>query len=215
MLGARLRSPRLWRPPLSFRSPLGGVRGRRPSGQPPAAHGPGWGKGGGGGLGGEGGVPHSPPLVPWCRPPTAAWGPAADWGGQTLVQALARAPCSPRCRRVVPAGRRGGGVRACECWGRRFGSAVSGYRAAGQWASPFTRCPRPFSRWRWHAPLSRAVQWGGCGSGGPAPLGRDVPRHCPLPTLSRSLPGRAGRGRHLRRRLCRGWGCGGGGFSPQ
>ena len=99
------------------------------------------GRGGGGERGGEGweggGVPRSPPLVPWRRPPTAAGGgpggsgpgdgePAADWGGalfprppppfgcQTLVQALARAPCSPRCCRPEPAGQ-GGGERASEC----------------------------------------------------------------------------------------------------
>ena len=103
----------------------------------------GGGEGGGGGWGG-GGVPRNPPLVPWRRPPTAAGGRpggsgpggrAADGGGalfprppppfgcQTLLQALAPAPCSPRCRRAVPAGP--GGGRASECWGQRFGSAVS------------------------------------------------------------------------------------------
>ena len=94
----------------------------------------------------RGGAYRSLPLVPWRRPRAAAGGrpagsghgrPAADGGGalfprppppfgcHTLVQAFARAPCSPRCRRAVPAGRRGGG-RAGECSGRRFESAVSG-----------------------------------------------------------------------------------------
>ena len=48
--------------------------------------------------------------------------------------------------------------------------------------------------------------------GGPGSAGGGVPRHCPLPTPSRPSPGPTGRGRHLRRRLYGGWGCGGGGF---
>ena len=131
-------------PPPGCRGPLGGVRGRRLYCRPLAAHRAGG--GGGGGEGWEGGqVPRSPPLVPWRRPQTAAGRrpggsgpgePAAERGGalfpcpprpfgcQTLVEALARAPCSPRCRRAGPAGR--GGGRADECWKRRFGSPVSG-----------------------------------------------------------------------------------------
>ena len=121
------------------------------AGPPPLRPAPGRPRAGGGGEegGGEGwvvgGVPRNPPLVPWRRPPTAAgWrpggscpgGPAADGGGalfprppppfecQTLLQALAQAPCSPRCRGAVPAGQGGGG--GGECWGRQRGSAVSG-----------------------------------------------------------------------------------------
>ena len=91
---------------------------------------------GGGGVGGRGGSPQSPPGPP--APPPDSRGGAAWWllswgasrrlggrtlpppppttGCQTLVQTLARARCSPRCRRGVPAGRRGRG--GGECWGR-------------------------------------------------------------------------------------------------
>ena len=81
--GAGLRLPRLWRPSLGCSTPPRGMRGRRLSGLPPAAHG----LGGGGGVGGRV-VSRSPLLVPWPRPPMAAGGrpggsgpggPAADW----------------------------------------------------------------------------------------------------------------------------------------
>ena len=58
-------------------------------------------------------------------------------------------------------------------------------------------------------PLRRVVRWGGGVAvwvGGPGPAGDGVPPHCPFPTPSRSSPGQAGRGRHLRR--CLPWGLG-------
>ena len=61
------------------------------------------------------------------------------------------------------------------------------------------------------APLLRCTV-GGAWVGGPGSAGGGVPLHCPPPTHSRPSPGPTGCGRHLRRRLCGGWGCGGGGF---
>ena len=56
-------------------------------------------------------------------------------------------------------------------------------------------------------PLRRAVSWRGRGSGGLAPPG-GASRGTVPPPLSRACC----LGRHLRRRLCWGWGCGGGRF---
>ena len=123
-------------PPLAAAALPGGVRGRRPPGRPPAVHGPRGGEGGGG-------DPRSPPLVPWLRLLAVAGAqpsgsrpgrPAADgegalvprpppfFGCRTLVQALARALRSPRCRRPVPAG-----------WGEVGGPASAGGGDLGQW----------------------------------------------------------------------------------
>ena len=123
-------------PPLGAAAPPGGGAGQpslRPSSGRPRAGGRGGGEDGQRG-GGEGGFPAAPPLPPWRRPPSAAGGrpggtgpggPAADWGGalfsrpplpfkcRTVVQALARAPRFPHCRRAVPAGRGGGGGGDC------------------------------------------------------------------------------------------------------
>ena len=113
-------------PPLGAAALSGGAQGRRLPGRPPAVRGPGGGKGGGRG-GGRGGSRQSAPgflSLPLGGRGGAAWsfrsrGSAADGGGalfsrppppsgcQTLLQALARAPCSPCCRRAVPAGREG------------------------------------------------------------------------------------------------------------
>ena len=223
--GARLRSPLLPRPPLGAAALSGG----RGAAAPPTS----WGAGGGRGgeVWGGGGFPLSPPLVPWRRPPTAAggWpggsgpgGLAANWGGvpvprppppsghQAPVQVLARAPCPPRCRRVASAGRggRGGGLLSAGGGGSGQRSAVSRLRGCGPplalvapILSPTGGCARPFA-----APHDG----GGCGSGGQAPLGGAS--RCPPPPSLRSMPASAGRGRHLHRRLCGGWGCGGGGF---
>ena len=107
---------------------------------------------GGGGMGGRGGSPQSPPG-PLAPPPVGRGGgglvvpalggqpltrggalfprPPPPFGCHTLVQALARAPCSPRCRRAVLAGRGGGG--AVSAGGSVSGqqSAVSGLRGSG------------------------------------------------------------------------------------
>ena len=178
------------------------VRGRRLPGRLPAVRGPGGERGGEGG--GEGGF-HAVP--PWSPSPGGRGG--AAWWFRSRG-----APCSPLCRRVVRAGWGGGGLRAGESWAWRFRSAVSGSRAVGQWASPRARCPRPLPYLIWCAPLCRVVRWGWwrsrSGSGGLALLGGASrgtvsfpPPHC---------PGWQGHGRHLRRRLRGGWGCGGGRF---
>ena len=117
-------------------------------------------KGGGGVEGREGSRLFPPGLL--APPSTAAGGrpggsgpgrPAADWGGvlfprlplalgrQTLAQALARVPCSPRRRRAVPAGR-GGGEGRCV-----LGAVVrvSGQRLAGCGAVGLPSGPVPSS----------------------------------------------------------------------
>ena len=53
---------------------------------------------------------------------------------------------------------------------------------------------------------------GGVWVEGPGSTEGGVLRHCPLRTPSRPSPGPTGRGRHLCRCLCGGWGCGGDGF---
>ena len=150
-------------------------------------------------------------------------GPAADWGGalfprppppfgcQTLVQALARATGSPCCRRAVPAGQKGGGGPA-SARGGGLGqrSAVSGLRGGG--------CPlalvAPVLSPTGGAARPSAALYGGGGVGQGARLcWGGVTWHCPLSIPSRSSPGPARRGRHLHRRFCGGWGCGGAGFS--
>ena len=140
-------------PPLGAAALSGGVRGRRLSGQPLAAHGTGLGNVGDGGVGARGGSPQSPrgPLAPspdgrgaeawwfWSRgtsrrlegrtlPP-----PYQPFACHTLVQALARAPCSPRCPRAVPAGRGGGGGGPASAGGGSLGqsAAVCGRRGSG------------------------------------------------------------------------------------
>ena len=144
-LGARLRSPLLWRPPLGWRGPLGGARGCRSSDRLGA------GGRGGGGMGGRGGSPQSPPvpLAPprHCRGggggASGPGGPAADWGGvpvprppppsqrQAPLQVLAGASCPPGCRRVASAGRGGGGGVLVSAGGGSSGQRSAVTRAAG------------------------------------------------------------------------------------
>ena len=91
---------------------------------------------------------------------------------------------------------------------------VSGQRLAGCGAVGFPSRSLPPSSLPLdvaRAPSPRRIV-GGVWVGGPGSAGGESPRHCPLPTPSRPSPGPMGRGRHLRRQLCGGWGCGGGGF---
>ena len=159
-----------------------------------------------------------PPTALGGRPGgSGPGGPAADgrgalfprppppFGCQTLVQALARVPCSPRCPHAAPAGR--GGMRGGPA---SAGGGSSGQRLAVcglQGSGPPLALVAP----------ALSFTGGGARPPGlwvsePGSTGGGVPQHCPLPTPSRSLPGPAGRGRHLRRRLRGGWGCGSGGF---
>ena len=167
------------------------------------------GRGGGGGREGgrEGGFPVVPPWSPSAAPGGrggAAWWFRSGWascqrGGRTLplppsilwvptlVQALTRAFCSARCRRVVPASQGRGGE------GRRvLGAAVwvSGYRLGGCVAvglAPRSLAPPSPRLEAVRAPPPCRTS-GGVGValrvGGPCPAGRGVPQHCPLPTPS-------------------------------
>ena len=86
-LDARLRSLRLRRLAPGCSGPSGGLRGRRHSGQPPAAHG----RGGGGGEGVRGGAgvgsPLSPPRLLGAAPRWPRWGGLVVpvHGGQPLT----------------------------------------------------------------------------------------------------------------------------------
>ena len=147
-------------PPPGCRAPLRGGAGPPLPGRPPAVRGPGGGRGGGGG-GGGGRVPHSPPLVPVRRPPAVAGGRP---GGSGPGGPLALLAAATWCRLA-----RGGSWRAAECWGRRFGSAVSGSRAVGQWASLLV-APAPSPTGGAARPSAAPYGWG---AGGRAP-GREA-----------------------------------------
>ena len=216
-------------PPLGAAALSGGMRGRRLPGRPPAIRGPGGGGGGGGSPQSPPGPPAPPPGGPGGWPGgSGPRGPAADGGSHSSPAPLhplgARPSCRPSpgspavlaaaacCRLAV---RGGWGSKAGECWGRRFGSALSCQRAVRQWASPRARCPRPLPYWRCCAPFCRVVRSGGWGSRsvrGARPCWGGGPAALSPPPPSRSSPGAGGRGRHLRRRLRGGWGCGGGWF---
>ena len=174
----------------------GGLRGRCLFGLPPSdlgAEGEGWGSGGG-------------PLVPWRRPLTAARGrPGGPGrGGQLSAGASHSSPAplylepephaGPRLGPLSPppsprgAGWPGAAVR------------VSGQRLAGCGAvgsPPHSLSPPSLPREVARASPSRRIVGGGVGRGAQIP-----------PPLSRVRR----LGRHLRRRLCGGWGCGGGGL---
>ena len=194
-------------PTARVQRPLrGGVRGRCLFSLPPSALRP---EGEGAGRGGGS-------LVPWRRPLTAAGGqpggsgpgsqPSAG-GSHSSPAPLYLARAKPSCRPSL--GSPAPSAVAARRWpagGGREGqpSAVSGLQ--GKWAPPGARCLRPPSHGRWRALLRHTVSWGGRGSGGPAPPGAASHGTVP-PPLSRVHR----LGRHLRRRLCGGWGCGGGG----
>ena len=159
--------------------------------------------GGGGGSGGR-------PLVPWRRLLTAgggaAWqswprGPAFGWG----VAPFPRPPL-PRdgssCRHslgpLIP--------RPLSRGAGRPGVAV---RVSGQWLAGCGAAGSP--------PALVVSALPPAGGGTPSCVlphhggGVDRGAQPPPPTLSRIRP----LGHHLRRRLCGGWGCGGGGLCPR
>ena len=176
--------------PTGCRGPLQGGAGLPPpqpaSGRPLS--------GGEEGGGGRGGVLRSPSLVPWRRPWRSLGGglvvPVPGGQAPTGEAQSSPAPLHPSGARPsagphpgpplssLPRGGarwpRGGGGGGC--LGQRFGSAVSGERAAGQWASLRAPCPRPLPYWRRCVPLRRTVgelevavwvggpgpAWGGC-----------------------------------------------------
>ena len=173
-----------------------GVSGCRLFGLPPSALGP----------EGEGGRRGWGPLVPWRRPLTAEGGrpggpgpggQPSSWGSHSSPAPLYLAPdpragprWGPLSRPPSPrgAGQPGAAVR------------VSGQRLAGCGAvgSPLrSLSPPPLWREVARAPLSRRIVRGRVGRGAELP-----------PPLSRVRR----LGRDLRRRLCCGWGCGGGGL---
>ena len=176
---------------------LGGVRGRRFLGLPPSARGPEW--EGGGGVGGPSG-----PLAP---PPDGQGGGRHGGpgpGGQPSAGGLHPSPAplylepDPRAglrwgpSSPLPssrgAGRPGAAVRVT-------GQRLAGCGKAG--SPPRLLSPPSLSREVARAPASRRTV-GGAWVGGPSPP----------PPLSRVRR----LGRHLRRRLCGGWGCGGSGL---
>ena len=160
--------------------------------------------------GGRGELPPSPPLVPWRRPPTAAGGrpggsgpggPAADWGGasfphppppfgcQTLVQALAWAPCSPCCRCACACAGGGGGRRVLGAAVRVSGQRLAGCGAVGlPWRSlPPSSLPLEVAR----APPPRRTV-GGVWVGGPGSAGGASRGTVPSPSPRAHRLGRQG-----------------------
>ena len=89
------------------------------------------------------------------------------------------------------------------CVGQR--SAVSGLRCSGP---PFALVAPALPPTGGGARPSVALYRGGGWVGGPSSAGGGAPRGTVPPPLTRARR----LGRHLRRRLCGGWGCGGGGF---
>ena len=164
---------------------------------PPPALGPVW----------EGGGEWGGPFGPLVMPPVgrgggAAWqswprGPAIGWGVAPFPRPpLPRAGFSrnPSLGPLIPrplsrgAGRPGVAVRVSGQWLAGCGAAGSPPRSL----SPHS-LPQEVAR-----PLASCRTVGGAWAGGPSPP----------PQLSRTRR----LGHHLRRRLCGGWGCGGGGL---
>ena len=158
------------------------------------------------GLGGRGGGSGGGPLVPWRRLLTAGGGGAA-WRSRPRGRAIGWG-VAPFPRPPLPRAEPRAGLR----WGQSSplppsrgagwpGAAVrvSGQRLAGCGAAgspPRSLSPPSLPREVERTPGSRRTV-GGAWVGGPS-----------SPPLSRVRR----LGRHLRRRLCGGWGCGGGGL---
>ena len=154
-------------------------------------------RGGGGGGG---------PLVPWRRPLTAEGGQPGGRipGAQPSAGGSHLSPAPPYLESDPRAGPRWG---PSSPWPSSRGAGrpgaavrVSGQRLAGCGAvgsPPHSFSPPSLPREVARAPPSRRIVGGGVGRGAQLP-----------PTLSRVRR----LGRHLRRRLCGGWGCGGGGL---
>ena len=190
------------------------------------------GEGGVGGVGGRGGFPSVPPWssgvvvprrprggglvvpVPGGQPPTRG----AHSSPVPLRPSGARPSCRPSLGpsallavaaryRLAGGGGEGPASAGGGCSGQR--SAVSGLRGSGP---PLALVAPVLSPTGGGARPSAAPYGGGdVGRGARLRWGGLLVAH-PPPTPSRSSPGPAGRGCHLRRRLCGGWGCGGGGF---
>ena len=229
-LGARPRSPWPWRPCPGCRGPPRGGCGAAASlaGLWLSA---GRGGEGGGRGGGRGGSPQSPPgaaswqsrggglvvPVPGGQPPTggahSSPAPLDPLGARPLCRpSLWPAALLTAAAWCPPAGG-GGGVASAGDGRSGQRLAVSGLRGSGP---PPALIALAISPTGGGARPSAVSYGGGLGvalrAGGPSPAGGGVPRYFPLPYPSRSSPGPAGCGRHLRRRLREGWGCCGGGF---
>ena len=183
-----------------------------------------------GGGGGEGGVPWSPDAAP--RRPRGGGLVVLALGGQRSTGGAHSSPaplyplragpsCRPSLRPPAPlavaarrrlAGGGGGGGGPVSAGGGGSGqrSAVSGLRGSGPPLALGAPVPHPTGGGA--RPPVALYRGGGVGRGARLRRGGAVPRHCPPPTLSRPSSWPTGRGRHLCRLLCGGWGCGGGGF---
>ena len=176
---------------------------------------------GGGGWGGR----------PPARPRVCVWGGGGvGWGG----------PFGPLAMPLV--GRGGGAGAAWQSWprGPAIGQGVAPFSRPPLWRAGFSRrpspgplIPRPLSRGAGRPGVAVRVsgQWlAGCGAAGSPPRSlspHSLPREVARPRTSchtvggawvggPSPPPQISRtrrlGLHLRRRLCGGWGCGGGGL---
>ena len=93
---------------------------------------------------------------------------------------------------------------------RVIGQRLAGCRAVGllSCSVPPSSLPLEVAR----APPPHCTVGGGVGRGARLRWGGCPPALSPVPPPPRPLPGSMGCGLHRRRRLCGGWGCGGGGF---
>ena len=139
----------------------------------------------------EGSVPRPPGWQSWPRGPAIGWGVAPLPRPPLLRAGFSRRPSlGPLIPRPLSrgAGRPGVAARVSGQWLAGCGAAGSPPRSL----SPHS-LPREVAR-----PLASCRTVGGAWVGGPSPP----------PQLSRTRR----LGLHLRRRLCGGWGCGGGGL---
>ena len=172
----------------------GEVRGRRLFGLPPSALGP-EGKGGGSGGG---------PLVPWRRLLTAEGGrPGGPGPGGQPSAGGSHSSSAPLYLESDPRAGPGWGPSSPPPSSRGAGRPAAAVRVSGQQLAgcgavgspPRSLSPRSLPPEVARAPPTRRIV-GGAWVGGPSPP----------PPLSRVRR----LGRYLRRRLCGGWGCGGG-----
>ena len=166
------------------------------------------------------GTPGHWPVFPSCPPS----GLRASGRGAGPPQ---RPPRSCPCRLLAWHQRGGEGGGAASAWGSCPGQQlmVSGQRVSG---APFRASVAPSASLTGGCTCPPAVRTAGgvggalrIGGAGPAGGVSRAVRLLPSPHVrrlaSRARPARsqtiaAGRGPHLRRRMLRGWGCGGGGF---
>ena len=170
------------------------------------------------------GTPGRWPALP-SRPPSGHWAPGCRLGLRP------RSPRSPRGRRLVAWHRWGGegrGAAGAGGGGRGLRLVVSAVRVSGTAVSCASACPCPSTSARPGAALvlslcgqqgvrGRAQGRGvwACWGGAPGRWSAPTPRVGCLGSGAQPAGHRAiaaGRGRHLRLRSRRGWGCGGCGF---